>query len=150
MNLTTAMTLEAWVRPTAGTGWRSVILKEGPGVLSYALYAANNASRPGGWIHNAATDPSVLGTAAVALASGPSQPHPGREASSIRAGILRKARGGHVASCFETPRDVLARHVKQATLKTSMFAGIRPGEFAGWLSTLTGRCTTSGWAAVVR
>jgi hypothetical protein len=53
--------------PTAGTGWRSVILKEGTNILSYALYSANNASRPGGWIHTGSTDTSVLGTAAVTL-----------------------------------------------------------------------------------
>ena len=41
LDLTTGMTLEAWVRPTAlGNDWRTAILKEQPGDLSYALYAA--------------------------------------------------------------------------------------------------------------
>jgi hypothetical protein len=66
LDLTTGMTLEVWVRPTSGSGWRSVILKESPGNLAYALYSANNASRPGGWINNP-TEHSVLGTAAVPL-----------------------------------------------------------------------------------
>src|SRR5436305_7653603 len=40
LDLTRGMTLEAWVNPTAlGTNWRSVILKERPGGLSYAMYA---------------------------------------------------------------------------------------------------------------
>jgi hypothetical protein len=67
INLTSGMTLEAWVMPTAGTGWRSVILKEGTNALSYALYSANNASRPGGWVHSGSSDVSILGTAAVTL-----------------------------------------------------------------------------------
>ena len=67
LSLTNGMTLEAWVRPTAATGWRSVILKEGTGILSYALYSANDASRPGGFVHNGSADVSVLGTAAVPL-----------------------------------------------------------------------------------
>src|SRR6185295_2805285 len=33
--------LEAWVRPTLlGNEWRTAIMKEAPGSLSYALYAA--------------------------------------------------------------------------------------------------------------
>ena len=52
LDLTNGMTVEAWVRPTAGSGWRTVVLKESSGNLSYALYAANGASRPVGWITN--------------------------------------------------------------------------------------------------
>jgi len=40
LDLTTAMTLEAWVRPAArGSAWRSVIVKERGSRLAYALYA---------------------------------------------------------------------------------------------------------------
>ncbi len=66
LHLTTGMTIEAWVNPTAGTGWRSVVLKEGPGALDYALYATNNASAPAGYAH-VATDTPATGTAAVPL-----------------------------------------------------------------------------------
>jgi hypothetical protein len=46
LDLTTAMTIEAWVRPTAVAGdWRTVLLKEQPGNLIYALYAGDNAGR---------------------------------------------------------------------------------------------------------
>jgi hypothetical protein len=42
LDLTSGMTLEAWVDPTAvGSAWRSVILKEQPADLIYALYAGN-------------------------------------------------------------------------------------------------------------
>ena len=55
LDLTTAMTLEAWVRPTAVSGWRTVILKEQPGQLLYALYANNNGNRPSAniWLNGA-------------------------------------------------------------------------------------------------
>jgi hypothetical protein len=59
------MTLEAWVRPTSGTGWRTVLLKEAPNGLSYALYSANGASRPGVWTNGGGADEFVLGTGAV-------------------------------------------------------------------------------------
>jgi Domain of unknown function (DUF4082)/Concanavalin A-like lectin/glucanases superfamily/Fibronectin type III domain/Bacterial Ig domain/Viral BACON domain len=42
LDLTTGVTMEAWVRPTAiGTRWRCVLLKEQPGSLIYALYAGD-------------------------------------------------------------------------------------------------------------
>jgi hypothetical protein len=65
LDLTSAMTIEAWVRPTSGTGWRTVMLKEATNALSYALYSANNASRPGTWTSTSGADYFVLGTAAV-------------------------------------------------------------------------------------
>ena len=40
LDLTTGMTLEAWVRPTAlGGTWRTALMKEAGGSLAYALYA---------------------------------------------------------------------------------------------------------------
>jgi hypothetical protein len=65
LDLTSAMTLEAWVRPTSGTGWRTVLLKEAANGLSYALYSANGASRPGVWTNGGGADEFVLGTGAV-------------------------------------------------------------------------------------
>jgi hypothetical protein len=47
LDLTTAMTIEAWIRPSqVGTDWRTVLLKEQPGNLIYALYAGDGAGRP--------------------------------------------------------------------------------------------------------
>jgi hypothetical protein len=66
IDLTTGMTIEAWVNPAAGTGWRTVVLKESAGGLAYALYAANNASRPAGYVHTS-TDVGLNGTSAVPL-----------------------------------------------------------------------------------
>ena len=56
LDLTTGMTLEAWVRPTAQTDWRTLILKEATGKLVYALYSSSafggsGVARPSSWIH---------------------------------------------------------------------------------------------------
>jgi len=49
LDLTTGMTLEAWVKPTALDGWEAVIVKErGVNNLSYALYAHDGAPLAGG------------------------------------------------------------------------------------------------------
>ena len=51
LDLTSGMTLEAWVRPTAlGSSWRTALIKEQPGNLAYALYAHNGASGPSGHV----------------------------------------------------------------------------------------------------
>jgi len=46
LDLAPGMTLEAWVKPTTVSGWRTVLLKERPGQLTYALYAAGDSGRP--------------------------------------------------------------------------------------------------------
>ncbi len=49
LDLTTAMTIEAWVSPTAlGGAWRTVIFKEQAGHMTYALYANTDNGRPTG------------------------------------------------------------------------------------------------------
>ncbi len=51
LDLSTGMTLEAWVYPTSLSGWRTVILKEIPGGLAYGLYAHDNAPNPASYVH---------------------------------------------------------------------------------------------------
>ena len=63
LDLTTSMTMEAWVRPTASTGWRTVLLKETVGDLAYSLYSASGTNRPSAFVGNS----SSLGTAAIPL-----------------------------------------------------------------------------------
>ncbi|MDA0180877.1 Ig-like domain-containing protein [Solirubrobacter phytolaccae] len=46
LDLTSAMTLEAWVRPTRVDDWRTVLLKERTNGLAYALYAGASSNRP--------------------------------------------------------------------------------------------------------
>ena len=51
LDLTSGMTLEAWIRPSVVTNWRTVILKERSGGLSYALYSSGDNGRPAVWIY---------------------------------------------------------------------------------------------------
>ncbi len=65
LDLTTAMTLEAWVRPTSLGGWRTALLKEQSGNLVYALYATSTANRPAGHAYTT-TDLDARATSALA------------------------------------------------------------------------------------
>jgi glucose/arabinose dehydrogenase len=67
LDLTTGMTLEAWVRPTAlGNGWRTIVFKEQAAHMTYALYAGTNSGRPTGqaWVggERDARGPSPIAT----------------------------------------------------------------------------------------
>jgi hypothetical protein len=57
LDLAGAMTVEAWVMPFDIDGFETVVLKERPGGLSYALYANNAEQGPGvptGWVQTQA------------------------------------------------------------------------------------------------
>ncbi len=70
LHLTTAMTIEAWVRPTAlSTMWRTVAVKERlPGQLSYALYANTDTTRPSGHV-STSQEYGLRGPAALTIGS---------------------------------------------------------------------------------
>ena len=54
LDLTTGMTLEAWVKPTTNVGWRTALIKErGANDLLYALYASNGAEPNDRELHGA-------------------------------------------------------------------------------------------------
>ena len=66
LDLTTNMTLEAWVKPTTlPTGFRTILHKERANGDSYALYANHDINRPSGEIHTASGYSEVTGTAKV-------------------------------------------------------------------------------------
>ena len=46
LDLANAFTLEAWVRPSSSSNPRTVLIKETPSGLAYALYSNNSAQRP--------------------------------------------------------------------------------------------------------
>jgi hypothetical protein len=64
LDLTTGMTLEAWVAPSTLTGWRTALLKERPGGLAYALYTSGDGTRPSGYVA-APGDVAVIGPASL-------------------------------------------------------------------------------------
>ena len=69
LDLTSGMTLEAWVRPSAlGTTWRTAIFKQrSSNGLSYALYANRNTQRPDARIYSSGAARLVDGTAVLPL-----------------------------------------------------------------------------------
>jgi beta-lactam-binding protein with PASTA domain/Ca2+-binding RTX toxin-like protein len=81
LDLTTGMTLSAWVNPALMSGWETVMMKErgiaGEGLLAYALYAhdgaplAGQSPAPAGYVRVnptlTTTDRAVRGTAAIPL-----------------------------------------------------------------------------------
>jgi hypothetical protein len=69
LDLTSGMTLEAWVRPTANSSYRTVLLKEVSGELTYSLYAADSdhGGRPSGWNRIANVSRFADGTATLPL-----------------------------------------------------------------------------------
>ena len=50
LDLTTGMTLEAWVKPSAISYWRTVVLKEGVNEEVYSIYANEDVSAPAGYV----------------------------------------------------------------------------------------------------
>ncbi len=64
--LTTGMTMEAWVAPSALGGWRTVLLKERAGGLSWALYGSGDTSVPSAYA-TGASELGAPGTAALSL-----------------------------------------------------------------------------------
>ena len=72
LDLTTGMTVEAWVYPTAGGSgpvWRNVVIKERSGGEVYNLYSANGSNVPVVYVIRAAqTNPPQDATGTVALA----------------------------------------------------------------------------------
>jgi fibronectin type 3 domain-containing protein len=67
LDLTSALTVEAWVRPSAlGSAWRTVLFKERAGGIVYSLYANQDTGRPVGqlWL---GSERNALGPASLAL-----------------------------------------------------------------------------------
>jgi concanavalin A-like lectin/glucanase superfamily protein/Big-like domain-containing protein len=65
LDLTTGMTLEAWVKPTTNVGWRTALLKERGSDLLYALYTSNG-SKPRTESYTG-TENTAAGTTALPL-----------------------------------------------------------------------------------
>jgi hypothetical protein len=68
LDLTTALTLEAWVYPTAApTGWRNIVGKEGTGQMVYFLHAgSSSANRPGTGVWAGGAERALSGGAQLA------------------------------------------------------------------------------------
>ena len=71
LDLTTGMTLEAWVQPSSLGSWRNVVIKERPNGETYNLYAHTDFNRPTIYVTGASTGATVdaRGTSALQLNS---------------------------------------------------------------------------------
>jgi hypothetical protein len=71
LNLTSSMTLEAWVFPTVTpTHWATILMKEQSGTFAYTLYSGSPTNRPSGQLNSGPTQSTefgVPGPAALAL-----------------------------------------------------------------------------------
>jgi DNA-binding beta-propeller fold protein YncE len=63
LDLSGAMTVEAWVYPTASSGWRTAVMKEAANDIAYALYASGPDGPPEGYVGSSA----VTGSGALTL-----------------------------------------------------------------------------------
>ena len=61
LDLANAFTLEAWVRPSSSSNTRTVLIKEVPGDLAYALYSNDSTERPMVWARSGGTTFSAAG-----------------------------------------------------------------------------------------
>jgi hypothetical protein len=66
LNLTSRLTLEAWVRPTQAGDWQTAVMKEAPGDLRYALYSSSETGTPSGYLQ-IGTHRSVYSTSPLPL-----------------------------------------------------------------------------------
>jgi hypothetical protein len=62
------MTIEAWVYPTALSGWNTIVMKERSAGLAYALYANDNSPKPAAYVRLAGASGSEGASAPWALA----------------------------------------------------------------------------------
>ena len=67
LRLANAMTIEAWVKPSSLAGWRTVIMKEKPGGLSYVLYASDNNAPPALYGNSGGNDVAAVGSGLLTL-----------------------------------------------------------------------------------
>ncbi|NRQ31395.1 PKD domain-containing protein [Nonomuraea sp. NN258] len=66
LRLTNGMTVEAWVRPSTVTSWRTVVMKQHASGLAYVLLAGSDSNRPHTAIHTT-SDADIGGTASLPL-----------------------------------------------------------------------------------
>lgn len=72
LDVTTALTISAWIYPTAlnggsTNGWRTVLLKEAGGTASYDLYANQDTNRPSSYVSIGGIDRGVVGPTQLPL-----------------------------------------------------------------------------------
>jgi hypothetical protein len=54
LDVTSALTMEAWVYPTSNSGYRTIVMKEKPGLYNWALYGSTTTGVPNGRVYTSA------------------------------------------------------------------------------------------------
>jgi hypothetical protein len=67
LDFTGGMTLEAWVNPATVNGWQSLLLKQGPDGLVYAMYGSDNAQHAAGFARIGGVDRDVRASNALPI-----------------------------------------------------------------------------------
>jgi hypothetical protein len=69
LDLSAGMTIEAWLKPTALSGWSTAVIKETADGLAYSLYANDDNPWPAAYVrrNGASTSDATAGTAPLAL-----------------------------------------------------------------------------------
>jgi chitodextrinase len=67
LDLTTGMTLEAWVKPDLVGSWETLLFKEQPNNLAYGLYGSTNTGVPNAQVFSAGNATQVNGPAALPI-----------------------------------------------------------------------------------
>ena len=92
LDLTSGMTLEGWVNPGTGGGFRTMVVKEQPGDLVYGLYSSSDTNRPQSQVTVGGTARLLNGTAAFPLAPGRTSPRPTTARRSACMSTARRSR----------------------------------------------------------
>ena len=69
LDLSSGMTLEAWVRPTVAGSWRTVVTKEQSGNLVYGLFSNSDSAQPSGIVSVGPLQDIVRGPSGLVLSS---------------------------------------------------------------------------------
>ena len=103
LDLTTGMTVEAWVRPAAAGNWRTAVVKEQSGNLAYGIYANTDGNRPQAEVLVGGSTRSVVGTE---RSPDRKLEPPRRDLRRDDAAALRQRNSGRAAGRIGLDRDV--------------------------------------------
>jgi chitodextrinase len=110
LNLSSAVTLEAWVFPTSlGTAWQAVAIKQQTKELTYGLYANSNVKHPAGIVYTGSSEKTTYGPSQLPLST-----------------------WSHVAMTYDG--SVLAVYVNGALVSSQLISGLMATSATGALS----------------